>query len=55
MVALTRIQVNILLKQVPEYPIFSNIAGDIWLPLLWYEESFEIEKSDLAKIIIGKV
>ncbi|KAG4076310.1 hypothetical protein HA402_005753 [Bradysia odoriphaga] len=55
LIARQRVQVNILLKRIPEYPIFSSIAGDIWFPLLWYEESFEIEKSDFSLIVVAKV
>lgn len=45
-----RIQVNFLLKRIPEYHILSSIADNIWLPAFWYEHSFKLEKTDLAGI-----
>lgn len=50
-----RYQVSWLVKRVPEYPIFSSIAGDIYIPVFWYEESFSIEKSDLSLIIFSRM
>lgn len=55
LIAHERIQVNFLLKRIPEYHIFRNITGDTWLPLLWFEESFKIEKPDLVMIHLSKM
>lgn len=53
--AYERWQVNFLVQRVPEYPIFSSIAGDLWIPAFWYEESFSILKADLVLIISSKM
>ncbi|KAJ6635489.1 Sensory neuron membrane protein 1 [Pseudolycoriella hygida] len=50
-----RYQVSWLVKRIPEYPIFSSIAGDVWIPVLWYEESFSIPKADLALLIFSRI
>ncbi|KAJ6635490.1 Sensory neuron membrane protein 1 [Pseudolycoriella hygida] len=52
----TRIQVNFMLKRFPQYRIFSSFIKDvIYLPLLWYDEDFKLEKTDLAIIVSSKM
>ncbi|KAJ6644435.1 Sensory neuron membrane protein 1 [Pseudolycoriella hygida] len=53
--AYERFQVNFLLKRLPDYPPLSKISGDVWLPLLWYEESFSIPVADLGSKLTGVV
>lgn len=53
--ALERYQISFLVKRVPEYHIFNSITGDIWIPVLWYEECFSIEKADLVLIMFSRM
>lgn len=50
-----RIQVNFLVKRIDEYPIFSSITDDVWIPLLWYEQTFRLEEYDLLLIRLSKM
>lgn len=52
--AYERVQINFLVKRIPEYHIFDSIAKDVWIPVLWYEESFSIPFLDLG-LIIGSI
>lgn len=53
-VAYERFQINFLVKRIPEYPMFSKLAGDVYLPLLWFEESFTIPLFDLG-LVVGSI
>nr|QGW45471.1 sensory neuron membrane protein 1e [Bradysia odoriphaga] len=49
--AYERFQINFLVKKIPEYPLFSKLPGDLWMPLLWYEESFSMPLMDLGLVV----
>lgn len=52
--AYERFQINFLVKKIPEYHMLSRLPTDLWLPLLWYEESFSMPLMDLG-LVVGSI
>ncbi|KAJ6644521.1 Sensory neuron membrane protein 1 [Pseudolycoriella hygida] len=52
--AYERFQINVLSKPLPDYPPLSKLSAGVWLPFLWYEESFSIPVADFG-LIVGSI